>query len=197
MRLALFDFDGTITDRDSFFDFLIYTFGLPRFILGLTAVSPLLLLYMTRLVPNWRAKEAVFRHFLKGLNVDNFEAAASKYSAERLPRIVRDVAGERIEWHRARGHRVVVVSASVESWLRGWCEPRGLELIGTRLQVVGGRLTGRIDGKNCHGAEKVRRVLERYPPEDYEYVYAYGNSGGDRDMMALADERYYNWERVS
>lgn len=197
MRLALFDFDGTITDRDSFFDFLMFTFGIPRFIVGLIAVSPFLFMFLARVIPNWRAKEAVFRHFLKGRTREFFEAAAAKYSAERIPRIVRDEAIERLEWHRARGDRIVVVSASAEPWLRGWCESLGLELIGTRLQVVDGRMTGRIDGKNCHGAEKVRRIRECCRPDDFEYVYAYGNSGGDRDMLALADEQYYRWVRVA
>ena len=196
MRLALFDFDGTITDRDSFFDFLIFTFGFPRFMLGLAAVSPVLLMFLARLIPNWKAKEAVFRHFLNGVGAEFFDAAAAKYSAERIPAIVRGAALERIEWHRERGHRIVVVSASAEPWIRGWCDGLGLDLIGTRLQVAGGRLTGRIDGKNCQGAEKVRRIRERYRPDDYEYIYAYGNSGGDRDMLSLADEQYYNWVRV-
>jgi phosphatidylglycerophosphatase C len=196
MRLALFDLDGTITTRDTFFDFLIFTFGRVRFALGMLALSPVLALYVARVIPNWKAKESVFRHFLKGWTYADFDNAAARYSRERLPAIIRNEAMERIEWHRTRGHRIAVVSASVEEWMRGWCGSHGMEVIGTRLEIVAGKLTGRIDGDNCNGVVKARRIRDSIALDDYEIIYAYGNSAGDADMLALADEKYYNWVKV-
>ncbi len=197
MRLALFDFDGTITMRDTLFDFLLFTFGAVRFALGLIALGPVLILYMMKAVPNWKAKESVFRHFLGGWSTGDFEKAGERYSRERLADIIKTDAIERIEWHRTSGHRIIVVSASVEAWIKEWCGRYGIEVIGTRLESKQGRLTGRIEGANCQGAEKVRRIREAVRLNEYEYIYAYGNSKGDAEMLSLAQERYYNWVKVA
>ena len=193
MRLALFDFDGTVTRRDSFLDFLIYAAGVPRFATGIIVNIPSLLMYMAGVIPNWKAKENLIGHFFRGLPIDDFRTLGMSYARERIPVIARPEAMRRIEWHRSEGHRIAIVTASAGDWINGWCRELGLDLIATRLEVSGSRLTGKIDGKNCHGAEKVRRIREAYRMEDYEYFYAYGDSRGDLEMMALADEKYYKW----
>jgi len=197
MRLALFDFDGTITRRDSLFDFLFFTFGAVRCAVGLVVLGPVLVLYILKMIPNWKAKESVFRHFFKGWSIERFEKAGDRYSRERIDHIIMGKARERIEWHRTGGHRIIVVSASVETWMREWCGRNGIGIIGTRLESVQGKLTGRIDGANCQGPEKVRRIREAVDLGEYEYIYAYGNTRGDADMLSLADEQYYNWVKVA
>ena len=58
----------------------------------------------------------------------------------------------------------------------------------TELEVdAGKRLTGRMVGANCRGQAKVDRVAERFGPE-VPIAYAYGNSEGDRELLALATE---------
>jgi phosphoserine phosphatase len=41
--------------------------------------------------------------------------------------------------------------------------------------------------KNCYGQEKVNRLLEVEPDRKNYYLYAYGDSRGDREMLAFAD----------
>ncbi|MBP7738266.1 MAG: HAD-IB family hydrolase [Spirochaetes bacterium] len=197
MRLALFDFDGTITTRDSLFDFLLFTFGAARCAAGLIVLGPVLVLYVLKKIPNCKAKEAVFRHFFKGWSIERFEKVGERYSRERLDHIIMGQARERIEWHRTGGHRIIVVSASVETWMREWCGRYGIGIIATRLESAQGKLTGRIDGANCQGPEKVRRIREAVNLDEYEYIYAYGNTRGDADMLSLAHEQYYNWVKVA
>lgn len=197
MRLALFDFDGTITTRDSLGDFLLHTYGALRCAAALIMLAPVLALRLAGKIPNWKAKEAVFRHFLEGCPMKDFTAAASDYAANRLPQIIRTIAAERIEWHRSQGHRTIVVSASPEQWLSPWCARYGLEVLATRLETISGTLTGRIDGTNCYGAEKENRIREAVNLDDYEYIYAYGDSRGDAEMLAMANERYYKWAKVT
>lgn len=197
MRLALFDFDGTITTRDTLADFILHTFGFARCAAGLLAASPFLVLYILKIIPGGEAKERVFRYFLKGWGRADFRAAAERYARERMPAILRERAMERIAWHRSRGDRIVVVSASAEEWVGIWCAMQGIEAIGTRLELAGGTFTGRILGENCTGPEKARRIREAISLNEYEHVYAYGNSGGDADMLALANERYYKWRRLA
>jgi HAD superfamily phosphoserine phosphatase-like hydrolase len=119
-----------------------------------------------------------------------------RYSREELPKIIREVALEQIEWHKQRGDTIVVVSASIDSWLKGWCEAQHIDLIATKLEAKDGRISGRFITKNCSGSEKVRRIEERYNLSDFECVFAYGDSPGDKPMLAVADVRYYNWKRI-
>ncbi|MBN1496281.1 MAG: HAD-IB family hydrolase [Spirochaetes bacterium] len=197
MRLALFDFDGTITTRDSLGDFLLHTCGALRCAAALIMLAPVLALRLAGKIPNWKAKEAVFRHFLEGCPVTDFAAAASDYAANRLPRIIRKIALERIEWHRSQGHRAIIVSASPEQWIKPWCGRYGMEVIATRLEIRADILTGGIDGANCYGEEKARRIRETVNLAEYEYIYAYGDSKGDTEMLSMANERYYNWTQVT
>ena len=196
MTLALFDFDGTITSKDSFGDFIAYAVGRKKLVIGALFLSPMLLAYALGLIRSWKAKELVSTYFFRGWDSRKFEGLASKYSQERLPHIVREIALERIEWHKLRGDRVVVVSASIDLWLTDWCATCDVDLIATKLEIKEGHVTGRFAGKNCSGKEKVRRIEERYDVKSFDYIYAYGDSPGDRAMLDMANEKYYRWKRI-
>jgi HAD superfamily hydrolase (TIGR01490 family) len=104
---------------------------------------------------------------------------------------VRPESLARIRWHRDQGDTVVIVSASLDAYLRSWCQELGLELICTELESKRGKLTGRYRGGDCTGPEKARRVRERYDSSRYETVYAYGDTAEDRELLALASERFF------
>jgi len=150
-------------------------------------LSPALLAYRCNLIPNWRAKEIVLSLFFKSWGLEEFRALASKYASERLPRIIRTTSMQRIAWHKFQGNRGVVVTAAIDCWIRDWCDRHGLDLLATRLEVADGRLTGRLAAKNCYGPEKVRRIKAAYNLEEFSQIYAYGDSPGDAEMLALAD----------
>jgi HAD superfamily hydrolase (TIGR01490 family) len=196
MALALFDFDGTVTFKDSFAGFIKYAVGHTRFYLGVACLIPVFIGFLFGLIPAWRAKEFMSMFFFGGSDALTFENLASKYSREELPKIVRKTARERIEWHKQRGDTVVIVSASIDLWLKDWCKAQQVDLIATTLEVKDGRISGRFLTKNCNGREKVRRIEERFNLSDFDYTYAYGDRPGDRPMLAMANERYYRWTRI-
>ena len=66
----------------------------------------------------------------------------------------------------------------------------------TTLEERRGRLTGRYVHGDCCGAEKALRILQRYELDRYSHVYAYGDSGEDREMLALAHRKYYRWKEI-
>lgn len=189
--LALFDFDGTITDRDTFLDFIRWTTPAPRLLLGLLRCLPAVLAWKLGIISRQRGKEAVMRVFFGGQTVDAFNRRCLDYAAQRLPAVLRPGALAAIAAHRDNGDRVIVVSASPENWIAPWCAAQGIELIATPLAVVEGRIGGDIAGHNCHGPEKVRRVAEFLDLTDYHPVHAYGDSSGDREMLAIADEAHF------
>ena len=191
MKIAFFDFDGTITTQDSLPDFIKFAIGKPKYYLGLCLLSPILLAYVLKLLPNHSAKEKMISYFFKGWPEKTFQAVANEYSINKIDPIVRHKAIEKLRWHLEQGHKVVIVSASMKSWLKKWCDTQNVELISTQLEIKQGKLTGKFATKNCHGKEKVNRIKEQYSLQDYSYIYAYGDSSGDKDMLKLANEAFY------
>ncbi|GAB4346438.1 MAG: HAD-IB family hydrolase [Gammaproteobacteria bacterium] len=190
--VAAFDFDGTVTERDTLFPFLRFASGNTRFLLGLASQLPVLSGYLLGRVANGVAKERVLSRFLAGMSEEALEATGARFAETVLPGFVRPVALERIAWHRASGHRCILVSASLELYLKPWAEGAGFDdVIGSRMEVRDGRVTGRLAGGNCHGPEKLRRLLERVGARETFRLIAYGDSRGDRELLASADRAYY------
>jgi HAD superfamily hydrolase (TIGR01490 family) len=191
MKLALFDFDGTITTKDSLECFIKFAVGSKAYYLGLLKLSPMLTAYKLKLIPNYVAKQKLISYFFKGWDQLKLELLGAKYSEEKIASILRPLAMKKIRWHQEHGHKVVLVSASMETWLRSWCQESGIELLGTQLEFENGYCTGKFVSKNCYGIEKVNRIKKHLKLSDYDYVYAYGDSSGDKELLTLANESYY------
>lgn len=191
MKLALFDFDGTITTKDSLINFIRFVVGDVKFILGITLLSPMLTAYKLKLIPNYKAKQMMLSYFFKGMAEQQFQTMGQEYSLKHIDTILRPKAMEKIAWHKKQGHKIVVVSASIECWLKPWCDKNSLELIATKMEIKDSIVTGKLLTKNCYGIEKVNRVKAAYNLNDYNYIYAYGDSHGDRELLGLANESFY------
>lgn len=133
---------------------------------------------------------------LRGRPEREVRAAAERYVREVVSTMIRPQARSRIDWHRARGDRVVVVTANLDLFVAHWCEQQGLEYISSRLESRDGVLTGRYLGRDCCGEEKPRRVRERIALEGYGEIYAYGDTPEDHGLLALADRRFYRWREL-
>ena len=189
--LVLSDFDGTITTDDSLLRFIRFVVGDVKFMWGMIYLSPMLIAYMLKILPNYKAKQNMVSYFLKGMSEKEFMKVASEYSLDHIDRILRPKAMEKINWHKENGHKVVVVSASIECYLKPWCDKNGLDIIGTKIEIKSGIVTGRFSSKNCYGIEKCNRVKELYNLSEYPYIYAYGDTPGDKELLELADESLY------
>ena len=189
--IAFFDFDGTITTKDTLLEFIRFSKGNARFYLGFMLISPWLIAYKLKVISNQRAKERVLTFFFGRCPVDTFTAWCDRFSVEILPGLIRPGALEEIKRLQTAGIDVVIVSASPENWIRPWTTAMQLSLLATRLEVSGDRLTGKIEGVNCHGKEKVRRIEAAYELKEYSKIYAYGDTKGDLPMLSLADIRFY------
>ncbi len=189
--MAIFDLDGTLTTRDTFIDFIIFSTGVTGFLARAVSVSPSVILYLMGIIPNYRAKEIVLSHFFKGWDEKKFMRIASEYSIKRLPKILNKKAIARVDWHRSQGHRIVIVTASIGAYLKDWCLSQGVDLIATEAEARDGIITGVLATKNCYGYEKVRRIMEKYNLSGFSYIYAYGDSPADKEMLNLANEKHY------
>ncbi len=189
--IAFFDFDGTITNKDSLLEFIKYVKGDLAFYLGFLIHSPVLLLYKLKIVSNQRTKEMMLRYFFGRMKAEIFSDYCEKFIIEKLPTLIRPKALHEIKRLSDGGAEVVVVSASPENWLRSWCDANGLKCLATKLVISDNRITGKIDGRNCHGEEKVDRIKSSFNLNDFSSIYAYGDTPGDKPMLSLATIRFY------
>lgn len=190
--IAVFDFDGTLTSQDSLMPFLRFFAGPLNYSAGLLAIAPTLFGYKLNLIPNWQAKERVLSHFLRGQSLEAIAQVAQRFAVEKIPQLIRPQALARLQWHQAQQHQTLIVSASLELYLSTWGKQAGFDrVIGTRLEICDGLISGKLLGDNCYGVEKVRR-LEAIIGELKQYcIYAYGDSRGDRELLQVADFSYY------
>lgn len=191
--VAAFDFDGTLTRSETLLPFLLQTLGAARVARDALLLSPTLAGYAMGLVANDAAKERVFVQCLGGMQMDALRQQAQLFAASTLPGMMRAEAMRRLAWHQRQGHRCVVISASLELYIRPWAVGAGFDdVLATRLQTLGdGRVTGRFEGENCYGIEKVRRLEAVAGPRNGYTLYAYGDSRGDRELLSAADYAYY------
>jgi len=189
--VAVFDFDGTLTNKDTFIDFVKFCFGYKKCYWGFGVHSPLLLLMKLHLYPNWKCKEKVFSWFFKGLSYEAFSHFGEKY-AEKSDALLRESVVSEMKKLQNQGARIYVISASMQEWVRPVCLRLGIEyVVGTIAEVDNnGFITGRFASKNCYGQEKVSRLLE-IEPDRYDYcLIAFGDSRGDKEMLKFADRSY-------
>lgn len=190
--LALFDFDGTITRKDSFKEFLLYCFGKHNLEKAFLANLHYLLAWKAGIISNGKAKERIHQYFFKGWQSQDFEQKCEQFARNYLVPICKRTALDAIKKHQNQGHRVIIVSASYELYLSELGRQLKAEAIGTQVSIGDDfKLTGKFKGKNCSGPEKVSRLEKYLNLQDYEEIYAYGDSKGDRDMLELADHKYY------
>lgn len=193
-KIAVFDFDGTITTKDTFPEFIRHAVGNVSFLVGFLCFMPQLIAYKLHLYPNWKVKENLFSYFFSRMPKERFEALCESFFRLRGLNILNKKACMTIRKHLCQGDTVLIVSASVSNWIR----PFGTflkvyDVIGTEVATdSSGNLTGKFLTPNCYGQEKVNRIKRLYP--DYEsYIWmAYGDSIGDRELLDFADYKYYN-----
>lgn len=196
MNLALFDFDGTITRGDTWTPFMGLATGAARKALGYTVLLPVGAGYYAGFVSGRTARPLYTYVAFRGVEARRVRDIGARYAGEVIPRTVEPRAVDQIAWHKGNGDTVVVVSASPALYVHPWCERAGIECIATDLEERHGRLTGRILGGECTGAEKAARVRRRYALEQFSEIYAYGHTEEDREMLALANHRYYRWAEL-
>ena len=176
--VAAFDFDGTLTRRDTLLPFLASVVGWPRVIAALGADA------LTMAGGRDVAKERLLVRLLSGVPEERLRTIGAEY-AQKV-RIAPEMRA-RVEWHRAHSHDVVIVSASLDCYLAGIGESLGADrVLCTSLEFAGDtRCTGRLVNGNCRGAEKAKRL--RAYLGDVVTLWAYGDSSGDTEMLAMAD----------
>ena len=187
MRLVLFDFDGTLTTKDSLGEFIKFAVGKPTYYFKLALFSPIFFLYKTKLMDNSYAKELLFRLYFNNINEDEFRAVATEYGQTTINDILREEIYAKFLKHIEDGDKVLIISASMRCWLLPFANKHKVDLLSTELAFENKKFTGHFATKNCHGQEKLNRVQKHLNLDDYETITTYGDSSGDNEILAIAD----------
>lgn len=199
-RVYTFDFDGTLTTRDTLLLFIRFVCGWWGLVGVLMRYAPLLVLMKLKLYANWRVKQKVFSRCFGGMTMERFNEYCHSFAIKYSATVLRPAGMEAVRRAWADGAVVMIVSASVDNWvcpffndvLPASSGQGTLLVLGTQVEAADGRLTGRFMGRNCYGAEKVCRISAVLPaPREDCYIVAFGDSRGDREMLQYADEAHY------
>ena len=192
--VAAFDFDKTISTRDNVVPFLRAVVGRARLTRAMLTISP----HLVRAALNGErrdtAKVALLRRTLTGYDAGRVASLAVDFADDVVAHHLRPNVVERVAWHRNQGHELVIVSASFTSYLDPIAARLGFAAVLATELAVGDdrRLTGELARRNVRGAEKVRRLDEWLGATDRDagpaFVWAYGDSSGDRELLARADQ---------
>lgn len=193
-NIAFFDFDGTISQKDSLFLFVKFLVGKKRFYWGILTHLHILLGYLVGILKNSYAKQSLSSYYFKDYEIQEFLLKCEKFQPT-LKSILKDSALKRLHWHKEQGDKIVLVSASFREYLIPLCEELGIDCIATALEVKDKKLSGRFSTPNCYGIEKAIRIKAKYNLDDFDRIYAYGDSNGDREMLDLASNecRFYKF----
>lgn len=200
-KIYCFDFDGTLTTSDTLLEFIKYANGRGRFLMVFLMYSPLLVLMKLHLYPNWKAKQQIFAHLFAGMRIEKFDALCRDF-AEESQHLLRPKGITLMHEALVAGAQVFIVSASIDNWVRPFFDIRnlkGVQVLGTQIEVEDGKLTGRFKSNNCYGKEKVHRIaeaLKSFERSEYE-IEAFGDSRGDKEMLAFADKGHFKPFRES
>jgi len=193
MKIVAFDFDGTITTKDTLFEFIKFTKGKYKLLWGLVLYSPLLVLSIINLFSRSKTKELLFSHFYKGTSLKQFNKWGEGFINYLSP-LIRPGAIEEIKKELKNESVVLIISASLENWILPWAVTQGIHIvISTRPEIDDAeKLTGNFASLNCSGQEKVNRLLELFPERNSYELWAYGDSKGDKQLIEFADKGWYN-----
>lgn len=191
--IAVFDFDKTLTTRDSLLPLLIYKEGWIASLYKLVCLVPGFIAFLLHFLSRQQIKEKILKSFFGGMSWEELKGVALSYATHQLDRYVRPEALKRVKWHQQQGHRCILISASLEVYLKPWARRHGFhEVLASQLDLKENQVvTGKLVGKNCWGAEKKRRLLELLGPKEKYQLYVYGDSQGDYELLEIADYPFY------
>ncbi len=157
------------------------------------SAKPLLILFIYVFIKKEGeiAKRKVLAFLFKGKSELELKQLGISFTEKIIPSILLPKALKEIRMHKKQGNKIIVISASLDIWLKPWADSMGIELICTQMEFDNQKFSGRFATANCVGIEKVNRINSYLKLNEFNSIYAYGNSSGDKQMLELADYKYY------
>ena len=187
--LALFDFDGTLYPHDSFTGFIFYALRKRHIVKRGLQILPWIQAYYLKLYPAHRMRPKLYTSMFKDSNAEEILQLAQEYAAILVDKLDPALFNQ-LRKHQQLGHDVVLVSASLDLYLKPVCNYLNIDLICSEVEIKAGKITGFYQTPDCSNIQKKIRILEKYNLQDYAEIYAYGNSEEDEEMLRLTTYSY-------
>lgn len=190
-KLYLFDFDGTITNKDTLFDFLNFTFPTTYNSVFIKYI-PLFIATKFKLIKAEEVKRKFINSFLKNKNREEIEILADNYFENRKNIIIRPEALKYIT-NLSKEDNKYIVTASLDLWVKPFANYLGLRLISTKADFDGNIFHGKFKTPNCNYKEKVERIVKEIQLSQFNEIYAFGDTKGDKYMLELATHPHFRY----
>lgn len=191
-QLVLFDFDGTITTKDTFPLFFKFTFGALKFYSGFFLHLHLFLFFKLKIYDAGKLKSSILSYYLKNKKQDEIKLMGDSFISFLIEKeIIKKEFLGKINNYKNEQQTVSVVSASPDLWVKIFCDRMAIDCICTELKYSSTIFSGKLNTENCNGVEKKNRILQHFKLEEFDEIIVYGDSTGDKEMMELATQK--NW----
>ncbi|MCJ7932703.1 MAG: haloacid dehalogenase-like hydrolase [Chryseobacterium sp.] len=191
-KLYCFDFDGTLTYKDTMFMYLKF-YDSTKYRIQFLRHVPLFILLKLKLAETEKVKKSFIGSILKGQTQEKIEMKSKQFFEHHYPHIVRENALDFIKNIDRNNTQSLLVTASLDIWVKPFAEELKMELVSTRAEFKNGVFTGNFVGKNCNGKEKLIRIKEEINDSKYDKIIAFGDTSGDRPMLKWANEGHYQF----
>lgn len=187
--LVLFDFDGTLTKRDTFPQFIFFTQGYFKGFLGFLIFFPYIFLFLAKLMDGAKLKEKLVRYYFEGHKEEILYQKGIEFIKKLgMENSFKQDILKKLENYKEQNHIICIVSASLDIWIKPFCKKHSIDYLCTEIDFANGTCTGKLSTPNCNGIEKALRIKEKYNLSEYSSIIAYGNSSGDVAMFEIATE---------
>lgn len=191
-KLYLFDFDGTLTYKDTMFLFLKF-YDPAKFSAQFLKHIPLFILLKLKLADAEAVKKSFISSVLKGESRYQLDKKAQQFFQENYPSLFRENALDFIKNIDRETTDSYIVSASLDIWVKPFVEEFGMTLLCTQAEFKDDIFTGKFVGKNCNKQEKVNRIKAELNGKKYDKIIAFGDTSGDKAMFRFANESHYRF----
>ena len=191
-KLYCFDFDGTITKKDTMFSFLKF-YNKRKFYLNFMKHLPFFIMLKLNLSEAERVKKNFVSSILKGEKETKIQQKAISFFEKNYTYILREKALNFIQNIDRNNSECYLVTASLDIWVKPFSEKLNLKLLSTQAKFEHGIYIGEFATKNCNGIEKVNRIKEVIKNQSFNKIIAFGDTSGDKEMLVWADEGHYKF----
>ena len=191
-KLYLFDFDGTLTYKDTMFLFLKF-YNPAKYSFQFLKHVPLFVLLKVKLASAEAVKKSFISSILKGESKYQIEKKAKLFFEENYPSLFRENALDFINNINRENTESYIVSASLDIWVKPFAEKFDMTLLATKAEFKDDIFTGKFVGKNCNKDEKVCRIEAELGDKKYDKIIAFGDTSGDKAMFKFANESHYRF----
>ncbi|MDR6967666.1 HAD superfamily phosphoserine phosphatase-like hydrolase [Flavobacterium arsenatis] len=184
--LALFDFDGTLYKKDSLIEFTKFSKGVFAFYGGIIFLSPYLIAMKIKLMSNEKVKIKFISYFFGRMKEAVFLNFCESFALNHISKNLDPKLFFSFIKHLENRDTIYIVTASIPEWIAPWSNKFGVEVIGTKIEIIDSSLTGNFSSKNCYGKEKVNRITHEINLDNFTSIYTYGSGKGDAEMLKLS-----------